>query len=438
MHVDAEDHRPLAHPQAIHRPRAGRLTLGFLILRKGFLKVVGATIQAALDRGHRVVLIWDPVEPKLGEAVAEADLDAWPGAARVVWSRHTALLPVLQSVEIEALLAPSLHYVLSTSIGGEAIAALGRAGIGLYSVDYMFETVTSEPEAQRVIDVTFYMSRFQQELHQRLYAHRFAALGSPTSLAARSSVSGSTMLDQLAIVDRAAVRKRYGLAPDQPVVVFMSLKMAVPDAWRHLVWGSSPRGWRALKAVASGRVRWLPEILRGNGYVSLVEAIREFCVRTGAALVVKSREKNADPRFLRQVADVFVYDEAVYPYTSIELMAIADLCIHFESGAVLEAAFAGVPSLSIAVSQEHLREYSSFDEVYGGRASTLQNFPGVVWHDDPPTAIDRLRRATFEDFRLDPVAHRCYVEKFLGFSDTESSGRVLRTIERALSGSGPS
>jgi hypothetical protein len=411
------------------------LTLGFLVLRKGFLKVLGATVQAALDRGHDVVLIWDPVEPKPGEAVSEADLKPWPGTTRVVWARQTPLLPALRDAKVEALIAPSLYYVLKGSVRDEGIAEIRRAGIGLFSVDYVFETVTSDPESYRVIDITFYMSGFQRELHHRLFATEFAALGSPSDLAARSAVSGSTILDQFAVVDRAAARKRYGLGPDQPVVLFMSLKMAVPDAWRRLFWGAGPRGWRALKAVASGHAHWVPEILRGNGYAALVDALAAFCRRTGAALVVKSREKNADPRFLRRAADVFRYDEEVYPYTSIELMSIADLCIHFQSGAVLEAAFAGVPSLSIAVSQEHLRQYSSFDEVYGGRPGSLQNWNGVVWHTDPTGAIDRLSRASLGDFRLDTDAHRRYVDKFLGFADTRSSVRVLTAIERALSAS---
>jgi hypothetical protein len=411
------------------------LTLGFLVLRKGFLKVMGATIQAALERGHDAVLIWDPVEPKRGEAVTDTDLSAWPRAQRIVWARHTPLLPLLQAAGVGALLAPSLHYVLKSSARDEGIAAIRRAGIGLYSLDYVFETVTSDPAAYRVIDITFYMSGFQRELHHRLFATEFAALSAEMDLSARSAISGSTMLDQFSVVDRAAIRKRYGLGLDQPVVLFMSLKMAVPDAWRRLFWGAGPRGWRALRALASGHVGWVPEILRGNGYPALVETLREFCARTGAALVVKSREKNADPRFLHRVADVFLYDEEVYPYTSIELMSIANLCVHFQSGAVLESAFAGVPSLSIAVSQEHLRQYSSFDEVYGGRPGSLQNFPGVVWHADPTGAIDRLRGASLGDFRLDADAHRRYVDKFLGFADTGSSVRVLTAIERALSSS---
>lgn len=408
------------------------MTLAFLVLRKGFLKVMGATIQAALDRGHRAVLLWDPVEAKPGEAVTEADLGAWPGASRGVWRRGTPLLPLLQTAGADALVAPSLHYILQVNCGDEGIDAIRRAGIGLYSVDYAFETVTSAPEGYRAIDITFYMSEFQRALHQRLFADRFAALGPGVDVAARSAVSGSTMLDQLALVDRAAVRKRYGLGADQPVVLFMSLKMAVPDPWRRLVWGGGPRPWRALRALAAGRAAWVPEIiLRGHGYRVLVEALRVFCARTGAALVVKSREKNADPRFLRRLADVFVYDEGVYPYTSIELMAIADLCVHFQSGAVLEAVAAGVPSLSIAVSQEHLREYSSFDEAYGGRPGSLQNFPGVVWSADPAAAIGSLARGSLEDFRVDPDARRRYVEKFLGFDDTKSSVRVLESIERA-------
>jgi len=411
------------------------LTLGFLVLRKGFLKVIGATIQAALERGHEAVLIWDPVEPKPGEAVTEADLSAWPGARRVLWARRQPLLPLLQAATIEALIAPSLHYVLKASVRDEGIAEIRRAGIGLYSVDYVFETVTSDPEGYRVIDITFYMSGFQRELHHRLFAAEFAVLGSEIELAARSNISGSTMLDQLAVVDRPAIRKRYGIGPDQPVVLFMSLKMAVPDPWRQLLWGPGARGWRVLKALATGHARWVPEILRGNGYAALGSALAGFCKRTGAALVVKSREKNADPRFLRRIADVFLYDEAVYPYTSIELMSIADLCVHFQSGAVLEAAFAGVPSLSIAVSQEHLRQYSSFDEVYGGRPGSLQNFPGVVWGADPTGVIDRLRGASLGDFRLDADARRRYVDKFLGFADTGSSVRVLTAIERTLSAS---
>ena len=172
-----------------------------------------------------------------------------------------------------------------------------------------------------------------------------------------------------------------------------------------------------------------PLIPATNDYRDLIQAVRRFCDRSGAALIVKSREKNGDPSYLKRLADAFVLDEEVYPYTSMELMAIADLCLHFQSAGVLEAAFAGAPSLSVRVSQEHLRSYATYDEFYGARPDTLQNYAGVVWSADVREAIARLERSTLADFRVDAARRRAYVEEFVGFDDTRSSERALDVIE---------
>lgn len=408
------------------------MNLGFLVLRKGYLKVLGALVQTALDRGHRVTLLWDPVETKPGETVTAADLTAWPAAVVRQWDRRAPLLPELRAAGIEALIGPRLAYALNACGHEAALATLGPAGIRLFSVDYVFDTIASDPAAYQVVDTTFYLSEYQRALHWRVAADAFARVGDPAMWRRRSAVCGSTMMDQLAVVDVTAVRRRYGLPSDRPVVVFMSLKMAVPEAWRRAVWGSEPRLVRAARAVLSRHPGWIPEIMRANGYRALAESLRAFCRRSGAALIVKSRGKNDDPPFLRDLADVFLFDEQLYPYTSMELMALADLCIHFQSGAALEAAFAGVPSLSIAVPQSHLVAHATFEEVYGARPDTMQNFPGVVWTVPGTEAAARLAAAGLGDFRVDPDARRRYVEKFLGFDDTTSSGRVLDEIQRVI------
>jgi hypothetical protein len=405
------------------------VTLGVLLLRKGFVKVLGAVVQAALDRGHRVVLLWDPDERKPGERLRREDLDAWPGACVVEHRRGTS--PATAAAErLDALVAPSLHYIRD-AIGGDAeLGRLRAAGVRLCSLDYAWETVSSDPEGYAALDATFYTSEFQRALHRRLMADRFAALPRALDLDARSPVCGSTMTDQLAVVDRQAARARYEIPRGRPVVVLMSLKMAVPDPWRKLVWGSRPRAWRAAEAAVTGRWRWVPDILRRQGYRDLMDALRDFVHRAGAVLVVKTREKNADPRFVRERADVFVDDQHVYPYTSMELMAIADLCVHFQSGGVLEAAFAGVPSVSVAVSQSHLAAHTDLDAVYGVEIGSLQHFPGIVWSVPAREAAARFRAASLDAFRVDPGARRRYVEKFLGFDDTRASVRVLEVIER--------
>jgi hypothetical protein len=310
------------------------------------------------------------------------------------------------------------------------LATLAPAGIRLFSMDYVFDTITLDPAAYRRVDTTFYLSEYQRDLHWRVKAKEFAALGDAPTWRRRSAVCGSTMMDQLARVDPAEVRRRYGLAPTRPVVVFMSLKMAVPEKWRQAVWGSEPRLVRIARALHAGHPEWIGTIIRTHGYRALVQSVQRFCRRTGAALVVKSREKNEDPRFLRSMADVALGDERAYPYTSMEMMAIASLCIHFQSGAALEAAFARVPSLSVAVPQSHLAAYPTFDEVYSARPGTMQNFPGVVWTMRAEETAARLDAARLEDFTIDSAARSQYVEKFLGFDDPRSSERVLDEIER--------
>jgi hypothetical protein len=373
----------------------------------------------------------DPGERKPGEAATRADLGHWPAARVLTHRRGEPLLPLAREGGVDALVGPSLHFVL-TSMGLAADMAAARdASVRLYSVDYVLETLTSDPEAYRVIDVTFYATEFERRLHWDLLKERFAALARDVSLEARSAVSGSTMLDQLTLVDRDAVRRRLGIAPGRPVVLLMSLKLAVPEPFRRYVWADGAALTRAAVATAYGHVGLVPAIWKGNGYRDLVEAIRDFCRRSGGVLVVKSREKNRDPRFLRRAADVFVEaDEAVYPYTSIELMAIADLCVHFQSGAALEAAAASVPSLSVKVPQTHLHDYPAHEQVFGGREGTLQNFAGVVWGVGHAEAPDRLRGRTLADFKMDPAARRRYLERFVGGADGRSSHRVLDVIER--------
>ena len=405
------------------------MTLAVLAARKGYLKVLGSFIQAACDRGHPVVLLHDPDEKKPGEAVTPADLALWPAATPRAHRRGEPLLPVLREAGATALVGPSLHYVLRDRGTDAEAPALRAAGIRLYSVDYVFDMVSSEPDGYRVVDVTCYMSEHQRQVHWQIQAERFAALASEAERRARSAVVGSTMLDQLARVDRTAVRRKYGL-PDGPVVLFMSLKMAVPEPFRRLAWAGGWRGFRASKALATGHADLVPTILRGNGYLDLARALQGFARRAGASLVIKSRAKNADPAFLRRRADLFVErDEDMFPYSSIELMAVADLCVHFQSGAVLEAVHAGVPSLSIKVPQTHLQHYKSFDEVFGAEPGSLQNFAGIVWSADADEATRLLSKASLADFRIDPAARRRYVEKFLGFDDNRSSERVLDLVE---------
>jgi hypothetical protein len=131
------------------------------------------------------------------------------------------------------------------------------------------------------------------------------------------------------------------------------------------------------------------------------------------------------------MADLFVErDDEVYPYTSIQLMALADLCIHFQSGAVMEAAFCGVPSLSVKIPPPYGPDLPAYEETWGARPGSMQNWPGVVRSAGLEEAPAVLAQWTLDGWVMDAEAHRAYVERYLGFDDTRSSARVLEVIER--------
>jgi hypothetical protein len=383
------------------------------------------------------VLLRDPAQKKPGEATTDSDFSAWPAATRADYPWGSPLDPVLRAHGAETLVGPSLHWVLANMGRLDEVAEIRRAGVRLYSVDYVFETVTSDPAGYRMIDVTFYQSRFQRDLHWRQprfreWAGDFAVLRRELDLERRSAVCGSTMLDQVSRVgDRAVLRRKFGLPVDRPVVLFMSLKMEAGAGDRRYIWGGGPALARAALAAASGRGRLVREVLAGNPYRSLADSVRAFCRRHGASLVVKSREKNRDPRFVRTMADVLVErDDEVFPYTSIQLMAAADLCIHFQSGAVVEAAFCRVPSLSVKIPPPYEPDLPAYEETWGARPGSLQNWAGVVWSAGLAEAPALLAERQLHAWTVDPEARRAYVERYLGFDDTRSSERVLETIER--------
>jgi hypothetical protein len=117
------------------------------------------------------------------------------------------------------------------------------------------------------------------------------------------------------------------------------------------------------------------------------------------ASVVKSRAKNADPRFLTRRADLFIErDEDVFPYTSIELVAISDLCVHFQSAGGAGGRARGVPSLSIRCRRRTWRDTRAFRRCSARSRGACSNFPGLVWSMDAAEATRRLATAGLADF----------------------------------------
>jgi hypothetical protein len=171
---------------------------------------------------------------------------------------------------------------------------------------------------------------------------------------------------------------------------------------------------------------------RGWNADRLNYALSQFCAHNDAFLLVKGRRKDPVRPALAATADVMLYDDAHYPATIFEALAVADLCIHFYSTATIEAAYAGVPGLCIHRPSPFAR--------YGGEppyptrwwsreAGGPYNFAGVNRWMTIPDAIQELPTYSLDAFQIAAAARRAYLEKYVGPDDHQASRRVLDAVE---------
>ena len=349
------------------------MILAFPAQRLGYLKVTGGVITEALRRGHEVTLLHGN-DPKPGEYVTAYALEqAWPGA--IVCQRWAGL-------------------TFDAMIGDPSVGEVAQdIQAPRYALDFIWE--------QRMRPLVPGVTRcWATEAHRNLFGVIPETYLTDEKIGG-DPILGMPALDAIPLVDPDAVRKKYRLG-DKPVVLLFSLKLGVPHLWRKTVF----KYW------------WYPEMLY---------AIKDYCQKRGALLVVKTRVKHADPRVVHAVADRVITDEALWPYTSAELVRAADLAIHFQSGAVFEAAAASIPQLSIRVPQPHLEHFPGHAVFFSHEPHTLQHWPGVVQSIDYRHAAGLIRDFPPE-WKVYGWERQRYLDRYTGPIGTSSS-RVLDLIE---------
>ena len=173
-------------------------------------------------------------------------------------------------------------------------------------------------------------------------------------------------------------------------VVFFALKRDVPEPWRRSFGGY-------------------------GDYYDLVRQVRQRAHAEGLRFVVKSRAKNRDPLWLRWIANEYVLDDSMVPYTSLRLLNRAEWCVHFESGAVYEAALMGAYSCVLAVPQSHIIDLPGGRLQYGEMA-TMHDWPGVSGYGVEPKPLEHERREAF-------------LRHFVGACDGFAGLRVVQVAE---------
>ena len=251
---------------------------------------------------------------------------------------------------------------------------------------------------------------------------------------------GYPEVEAVRLVDREAVRRRWGIPADQPVVVLLPFPQGVgrQSFWPKSIFAEASRSRRLFNVLRHGQIGYLGAAWRPENDVDVARALRAFCHRNGAFLLVKSREKTPIPEYLRVVADRCIYDEGFYPPTIVEALSIASFCVSYYSLGILEATALGVPHLCIAFRPEDYldpratsAETTYFDTFFNRSPGGLFEFENVTRTMSPTEAIATLPGRTLDDFAIDPAIRREYLHKFFGYSDGRSAVRAVDAIRAA-------
>lgn len=233
---------------------------------------------------------------------------------------------------------------------------------------------------------------------------------------------GFPEMEAAKLVNPGEVRRRLGIPPDRPVVVLLPYSYGFGLSSSRATHTHRGR-WAQLSCIA--RECWTD--------VRVVRAVRAFCDRNGAYLIVKARLKRRPPAYAKALADMHLYDESVYPATILEILSIASLCIGSYSTTVHETAYLGVPYLCIRPACRDVRGDPALQRVFLDRRHSSFDFPGVSVVVEAPEVSRVLPRKSLGDFTMNAEARTAYVARFLGYDDGHNSKRVLDEVCRLTS-----
>jgi hypothetical protein len=402
------------------------MRIACLITRKNYYRLLGPVVEEALARGHAVECWHDWSGPRTGPKGSE-----FPDAAPRFPSGAPAVKTCQGAADLSERLGldPPDALVSIDPPPPELRARVKAPWIWLqYAADILFQPT---PRGIQDADAVALYGPAWVGMLERRFGREQVGPG----LARKAWVVGAPELDLVHRIDRDEVRRRLGLPADRPIVLYLPfpLRSNVPTPWLRHVHAPSTRLEQGLRTLLAGRREYWSHVARGWNDRRLVEAVRAFCDRNGAALVMKARRKDPLPRYAERLADRAFYDLSHYPATILELLSVAALCIHFYSTTALEAAYCGVPSLCLAPREDELGPRSfGFAFIHNGAPGGLYNVPGVAYWRPLVAAFDGLRGWRLSDFPLEAGSRRRYLERYLACDDGRSSGRLLDAVARAV------
>ncbi|MCD4832078.1 MAG: CDP-glycerol glycerophosphotransferase family protein [Anaerohalosphaeraceae bacterium] len=252
----------------------------------------------------------------------------------------------------------------------------------------------------------------------------------------KAVISGFSQVEQVATFDRLSICEKYGIPKDKKVVVYLPFPWRVPFCkWSHILYKPQNKILKIARLLLRGDFASIPKVFNTVDDKQVAQTLRDFCDRNNAFFVVKGRAKNKIPPYLKSIADRVILDESYYPYTIMELLYVADLCIHFYSDAIKESSALSVPNICLGARDPKdwkccAPRFSV--SAYSFRAGSYYNFESVVYNESVDGFVKTFFRKSFDDYEMNPDKRNDFIEKFLGYCDFNSCGRIYEDICKRL------
>ena len=322
-----------------------------MVARSPEYRLLGPVVDAALARGWSVDCLHDYGQPRAGlkgyqfpsMETAPRFFNGQPGFQS--YANPSQLRDVLEHEGFDVLISAA-----TAQSHGQVPAQ--RPGKWV-SLQYLVDSIISHtPEQLLAADVVGFYSEWWIRWASQYYESRGQIPDQATFTRRwqeKAAFIGLPELDASRQIDPAEVRRRWGIPAGQPVVVLLPFGQGIGRAafWPRRIFGEPSRFKQALHVLAARRFEFWPDVLRGQTDARVVQALRAFCDRNGAYLLVKSRQKTPIPAYTEALADKCMYDECYYPATILEALSIASLSVGYYTGTVLEAIPLGVPHLCL-------------------------------------------------------------------------------------------
>lgn len=405
----------------------------FLIHRSNYYKLLGPLMEEALRRGLDVE-IWIFKDSK-----GKAHLD--PSQLPLALASLKAVIRHFQSqeqvaAELEATSAKAIFSLHS------------RSRYKLTNTKAMFITLQHGIDTFAEVDLEnlcntdklCLYSAFWLDWGARYYqeAHGVDKTRAIDLLQQKAVLTGFPQMDTVYQLEPKEVRKKYGLAEDQKVVLYLPITLGnINGLWPRFFEADAllqriGAFWRATRKHGDfGRtyIRWL---LSGWNDRKLAGAIRAFAKNNDAVLIAKARQKDPLRLSVIEQADLALYDEEHYPSTTLELLSIADVCVQFYSFAALESAYCGVYGLTID-RPSPVSDVGEPEPVYHRLWRTRDegsafNAPGVNMWMTIPDVIQKLPGLSLTEMQINTEMRADYIERFMGSTDGKASERILDLV----------